>query len=74
MSEGPVRPFLPQAGDDFRWDRVDLTALQGGGSAPFRDVTRQTLFRARDMRGELRYFEVAPAAIRRSSATSTCMR
>ena len=28
--------------------------------APFRDVTRQTLFRRDDLAGELRYFEVAP--------------
>lgn len=60
MSDGPVRRFLPQAGDHgFRWDRVDLTRYKEEGAAPFRDITRQTLFRGDDMRGELRYFEVA---------------
>ena len=59
MSESPVRPFAP-AGDDFRWAAVDLTRYKEEGTAPFRDVTRQTLFRRPDMRCELRYFEVAP--------------
>jgi quercetin dioxygenase-like cupin family protein len=60
VSDGPVRRFLPQAGDHgFRWDRVDLTRYKEEGAAPFRDITRQTLFRGDDMRGELRYFEVA---------------
>jgi quercetin dioxygenase-like cupin family protein len=60
MSEKPIRSFEPQNGD-FRWDRVELLRYKDDGSAPFRDVTRQTLFRRPDMRGELRYFEVAPA-------------
>ena len=60
MNEKPVRSFIPDDGD-FRWDRVDLLRYKEEGSAPFRDVTRQTLFRRPDMRGELRYFEVACA-------------
>ena len=59
MSDSPVRPFAPEGGD-FRWDAVELTRYKEEGSAPFRDVTRQTLFRDPGMRGELRYFEVAP--------------
>ena len=59
MSESPVRPFAP-AGDDYRWTAVEQLRYKEEGSAPFRDVTRQTLFRRPDMRGELRYFEVAP--------------
>ena len=58
MSESPLRPFAP-AGEDFRWAAVDLTRYKEEGAAPFRDVTRQTLFRRPDMRCELRYFEVA---------------
>ena len=58
MSDSPVRSFAP-AGGDFRWDAVELTRYKEEGTAPFRDVTRQTLFRDPGMRGELRYFEVA---------------
>ncbi|HZQ63366.1 MAG TPA: cupin domain-containing protein [Casimicrobiaceae bacterium] len=32
---------------------------KSGTAAPFRDITRQTLFKRADLRGELRYFEVA---------------
>ena len=60
MSEHPIRPFTSGAGA-YRWDRVDVTRYKEEGSAAFRDVTRQTLFRRPDLRGELRYFEVAPA-------------
>lgn len=59
MSESPVRRFTPLDGD-YRWDRVDLLRYKEEDAA-FRDVTRQTLFRRPDLRGELRYFEVAPA-------------
>ena len=59
MSESPVRPFAP-AGDGYRWTEVELKRYKEEGAAAFRDVTRQTLFRRPDMRGELRYFEVAP--------------
>jgi len=59
MSESPVRPFTP-AGDDYRWTGVEQLRYKEEGAAPFRDVTRQTLFRRPDLRGELRYFEVAP--------------
>ncbi|HEY5366148.1 MAG TPA: cupin domain-containing protein [Casimicrobiaceae bacterium] len=58
MSESPVRAFLAVDGD-FRWNGVDLLRYKDEGGAAFRDVTRQTLFRRSDMRGELRYFEVA---------------
>jgi quercetin dioxygenase-like cupin family protein len=59
MSDSPIRPFAP-AGDGYRWAAVELTRYKEEGAAPFRDVTRQTLFRGPGMRGELRYFEVAP--------------
>jgi len=60
MNENPVRAFAAATGD-YRWHGVELLHYKEEGSAPFRDVTRQTLFRRSDMRGELRYFEVAPA-------------
>jgi mannose-6-phosphate isomerase-like protein (cupin superfamily) len=58
MSESPLRAFANATGD-FRWDAVELLRYKEEGNASFRDVTRQTLFRRPDMRGELRYFEIA---------------
>jgi len=58
MSEPPVRAFAMTTGD-YRWDAVEVLQYKEQGKAPFRDVTRQTLFRRPDMRGELRYFEIA---------------
>ncbi|WP_088343330.1 MULTISPECIES: cupin domain-containing protein [Rhodomicrobium] len=49
-----------EAGGDFRWDGVDVHAYKDDGSAPFKDITRQTLFNSDTMAAELRYFEVAP--------------
>jgi mannose-6-phosphate isomerase-like protein (cupin superfamily) len=56
MSDSPaVRRF-----HGFRWDKVALLEYKSAGSAPFKDVTRQTLFLRDDLAGELRYFEVGP--------------
>lgn len=55
MSASNIR----QARAGFRWDDVDVLAYKDEGSAPFRDVTRQLLFRTDDLGCELRYFEVA---------------
>jgi len=60
MSDSPVRRFLA-ADEGFRWTEVELRRYKEDGAASFRDVTRQTLFRRPDLRGELRYFEVAPS-------------
>ncbi len=66
----PVRRFVPPrpgafdpAADPraaYRWEAVDQLAYKADPASPFRDVTRQTLFRRDDLAGELRYFEVAP--------------
>jgi quercetin dioxygenase-like cupin family protein len=53
-----VERFRPFQGE-FRWDGVELHSYKHEGTAPFRDITRQTLFRSDDLAGELRYFEVA---------------
>lgn len=45
---------------DFRWETVEQLTYKNAGAAPFKDVTRQTLFADPDLAGELRYFEVAP--------------
>jgi len=51
---GPVRRFT-----DYRWDNTDLLAYKEEGAAPFKAITRQTLFRHPALKGELRYFEMA---------------
>lgn len=51
--------FRPFEGG-FRWAGVELHAYKDDSGAPFKDITRQTLFRAEDLAGELRYFEIAP--------------
>ena len=45
---------------DFRWEGVELRAYKDEAAAPFLSVTRQVLATAPDLKGELRYFEVAP--------------
>ena len=48
------------ARDDCRWDGVELRPYKEDDRALFRAITRQTLFSDPEMRGELRYFEIAP--------------
>ncbi|HVJ52329.1 MAG TPA: cupin domain-containing protein [Aliidongia sp.] len=48
------RPF-----QDFRWPGIDLLSYKEEGSAPFKSITRQTLFHEQDLGCELRYFEMA---------------
>lgn len=43
-----------------RWERVEILRYKEEGSAPFRDITRQTLFDDPAFASQLRYFEVAP--------------
>ncbi len=56
--DSPVRRFDPGAAS-FRWEDVPLLDYKSEGAAPYRDITRQTLFKRADMRAELRYFEIA---------------
>ncbi len=56
MSEPVLRKSLA----DFRWEGVELRAYKDEAAAPFRSVTRQVLASSPDLKGELRYFEVAP--------------
>jgi quercetin dioxygenase-like cupin family protein len=53
----PDKRFRPET-DDFRWKGVDVLAYKAEGEAPFKDITRQTLFSDRRLRAELRYFEI----------------
>jgi quercetin dioxygenase-like cupin family protein len=52
---GTVRPF--QA---WRWNEVPLHPYKEEGAAPFKSITRQTLFNDPGFGCELRYFEIAP--------------
>ena len=45
---------------DYRWDETDLLAYKEEGTAPFKAISRQTLFRDPALGCELRYFEMAP--------------
>ncbi|MBX9773759.1 MAG: cupin domain-containing protein [Xanthobacteraceae bacterium] len=53
------RPIHRKATPDYRWDKVDLLPYKEDGSAPFKSITRQTLFADPALAGELRYFEMA---------------
>jgi quercetin dioxygenase-like cupin family protein len=55
MSDQTIRKAQP----GYRWEAVELLAYKDEGSAPFKDVTRQLLFRTEALGCELRYFEVA---------------
>jgi quercetin dioxygenase-like cupin family protein len=46
--------------EDYRWQDVDLLQYKEDGSAPFKAITRQTLFHNPALKCELRYFEMAP--------------
>jgi quercetin dioxygenase-like cupin family protein len=52
----PFRSFR----DGFRWDGVVLSPYKEDGTAPFRAISRQELFKQPDLACELRYFEMAP--------------
>jgi quercetin dioxygenase-like cupin family protein len=51
--------FRPAIGE-CRWDGVVEHAYKEDGSAPFKAITRQTLFGDPRLACELRYFEIAP--------------
>ncbi len=50
--------FRPTEGG-FRWDGVAYQPYKQDGSAPFKDISRQTLFNDPTLGCELRYFEMA---------------
>jgi mannose-6-phosphate isomerase-like protein (cupin superfamily) len=58
--EFPERIAHRAAREDFRWDGVEMRPYKEDERALFRTITRQVLFSDPEMRGELRYFEVAP--------------
>lgn len=60
MSESTKAATLRTAREGFHWDGVETRRYKDEPSAPYRDVTRQILFSDPRLKGELRYFEVAP--------------
>lgn len=59
MSEAEAIPSLREA-EDYRWAGVDVRLYKDENAAPFKAVSRQTLFSDARLAGELRYFEVEP--------------
>ena len=47
-------PHFRKAGPGFRWQGVGVLEYKPEGSATFRDITRQLLFRSPDLACELR--------------------
>src|SRR5579883_2300542 len=60
MSERPRDATHRAARGDYHWDGVEVRRYKEDPAAPYRDVTRQVLFSDPRLKGELRYFEVAP--------------
>jgi mannose-6-phosphate isomerase-like protein (cupin superfamily) len=60
MSERPQGVVHRAAEEDFHWQGVETRRYKEEAGAPYKDVTRQILFSDPNLRGELRYFEVAP--------------
>ena len=52
-NNGTLRRFA-----DWRWDQVPLHPYKEEGAAPFKSITRQTLFKDPGFGCELRYFEM----------------
>ena len=49
-----------RAFDGYRWEEVPFLPYKEEGSAPFKSISRQLLFKEDALRCEMRYFEVAP--------------
>ncbi len=61
MTETVVEPKpLRKAGPQCRWEGVELHPYKELDSAPFKAISRQTLFSDPRLLGELRYFEIEP--------------
>ncbi|HLJ70877.1 MAG TPA: cupin domain-containing protein [Roseiarcus sp.] len=60
MSESTNETTFRAAREGFHWDGVETRRYKDEPNAPYREVTRQILFSDPRLKGELRYFEVAP--------------
>ncbi|MBL8515442.1 MAG: cupin domain-containing protein [Betaproteobacteria bacterium] len=59
FTETPAVAPLRAETDTCRWQSVGVMAYKEEGSAPFKDITRQTLFDDPDLKCQVRYFEMA---------------
>jgi quercetin dioxygenase-like cupin family protein len=51
---------LRKAEEDFHWEGVERLPYKEAEAAPFKAISRQTLFSDPRLHGELRYFEIEP--------------
>lgn len=59
MSDIDAKPVsFRKAEDNFRWEGVEHRPYKEADSAPFKAISRQTLFSDPRLLGELRYFEI----------------
>ena len=60
MQDPLVVSSLRRAEPGFAWEGVARHPYREEGSAPFKAISRQTLFADPRLKGELRYFEIEP--------------
>jgi len=60
MSGPGPSTFRKARGGGCAWDGVERLNYKEEGSAPFKAISRQTLFSSPHLAGELRYFEIEP--------------
>jgi len=60
MPDTPIVSSLRRAEPGFAWERVARLPYKEGDAAPFKAISRQTLFSDPRLKGELRYFEIEP--------------
>jgi quercetin dioxygenase-like cupin family protein len=58
MMDSEQPPNIRPARGEFRWDGVAHQPYKQDGEAPFKDISRQTLFHDDALACELRYFEM----------------
>ncbi len=58
MTGTTEKPAFRHATPDYRWQDVALLPYKDDGAAPFKAISRQTLFGEPDLGCELRYFEM----------------
>jgi quercetin dioxygenase-like cupin family protein len=59
MSEAEPSP-VRKSGPAFRWEGVEPSPYKDAVGAPFKAISRQTLFSDSRLASELRYFEIQP--------------
>ncbi|VFU07445.1 cupin domain-containing protein [Methylocella tundrae] len=60
ISDHKPEPAVRRSLEGFRWEGVSHRPYKEAESAPFKAISRQTLFSDPRLLGELRYFEIEP--------------